>query len=477
MTINFLAKPKPNSTICRIIFEVSDGTDKTESGYKARKFNCASKIELPIAMWNQKENRANGKGREAMQINQRLSEIRAAVEHFFSVTKDISTVKEAVSEFVRVRAENLTAQYDDLLASIEVEGAVLDDGTLPLHKATKQLLDKMKSGDVRKRNRQHYSVNTLSLWSYFVQSLKEFEADHGKLDLNEHNFDRCFNVAARKKMAAFHLDYFNQYYSWLEAAGKLQNGIDSYVRLYKLVYSTLEKTHYLNLGGVQREFVSMRDEFETTSIPFELYASLHRNRNAYRALLDNKEKPYYDYILIAGVIGLRKSDMLSKERTKLIERDGNYYISSTSKKTDTPSMLQISKPLAELCQDNLSKHGHILSPDVKGGQLNYHIPHILSKIPGFDYPHTDYRVRFGKKEVRKQGPFHDFVTTHTLRRTAATNLALIGIPVHYIKKFCGWSPSTDILERRYLGRVDDFVNSTLMDNLHNKLDGFELKIA
>ena len=116
------------------------------------------------------------------------------------------------------------------------------------------------------------------------------------------------------------------------------------------------------------------------------------------------------------------------------ETDGQTYFRYSAQKTGTPAILPVKPKALEL----LKKYNYQL-PKTTNVEANRKIK-LIASMAGINAPATENGMT---------APKCNFVRTHTARRSAATNLAIEGVPLDFIAKLGGWK-NLDILQRYLL---------------------------
>ena len=127
-----------------------------------------------------------------------------------------------------------------------------------------------------------------------------------------------------------------------------------------------------------------------------------------------------------------KQDHISKEH--FFKTNGQTYFRYSAQKTGTPAILPVKPKALEL----LKKYNYQL-PKTTNVEANRKIK-LIASMAGINAPATENGMT---------APKCNFVRTHTARRSAATNLAIEGVPLDFIAKLGGWK-NLDILQRYLL---------------------------
>jgi integrase len=153
--------------------------------------------------------------------------------------------------------------------------------------------------------------------------------------------------------------------------------------------------------------------------------------------LDLSKKPflekYRDLLVLGCLTGLRFSDFSKIQASDI--RDSMLY--KKQKKSNHWVVIPLRSGAEKILKDNFKKQ----VPSVHDVDFNRYIK-IIGQLAGINTPVSFSYKRANKKiEVRK--PKHDWITSHTCRRSFCTNEFLAGTPVELIMKISGHKSLTD----------------------------------
>ncbi|MEM9528798.1 MAG: phage integrase SAM-like domain-containing protein, partial [Bacteroidota bacterium] len=131
-----------------------------------------------------------------------------------------------------------------------------------------------------------------------------------------------------------------------------------------------------------------------------------------------------DRFLVSYYMILRYSDSIRINRGNILNHNGQAYYQNTAQKTGTVSIVPI-KPAALAI---IQRHNYDLSGDTNQ-EANRKLK-VIAAMAGITMDMSEP----GEGYLPKSG----LVTTHTARRSAATNLLLAGIPLSQIMQVGGW---------------------------------------
>jgi site-specific recombinase XerD len=129
-----------------------------------------------------------------------------------------------------------------------------------------------------------------------------------------------------------------------------------------------------------------------------------------------------DSFLIDCFTGLRFSDGVELHKDKIIERDGVLMFTVNTKKTNE----RVHIPLHPIVKFTLDKYDGNLPPTVTNQTMNKNLK-IMGNLAGFNEIVYKTKTKGGKR-IETKHQMWELITTHTGRRSLATNLHLAGVP-------------------------------------------------
>jgi integrase len=217
---------------------------------------------------------------------------------------------------------------------------------------------------------------------------------------------------------AFYTDFLEYLFDYAQCS---KAGAGKHIKNLKAIMNkALSKGLHNNRTHQQKEFKVFRMS------PRKIYLNIDEIKSMERLSL--KDAPMLererDRFLICYYLLLRFSDCRHIRKDNCFISDGHTYIKTHHQKTQKEAILPLSKKAILL----LEKYDF---------QLNFTANQVanrhLKTIAGMAGINSPY------KEMDKTLPKSQFVTTHTARRSAATNLYLQGVSLKTISDLGGWS--------------------------------------
>lgn len=349
------------------------------------------------AYWDQSKQQVKGHPHRTQQdaTNALLSDIQSKIREFplYCIRNNEEQSVEGLKVFLESHyARNPTKDYEyftDYYREVYLSG--------------------IKSGAItyeRNGQRLRYGKDTIRTKETFLRTVSEFERSKYRLKFDNIN-----------------LKFYEDFRVWSEKKGHKPN---YFGRLIKELKTIMRYTHE---GGIHTNEEWKKKGFTTTT---EEITSVALNEDELKRLqsldLEGKQKHYRDTFLVGCYTALRFSDYSRLTPDHIKQRGDRLVIEITTKKTKASAII----PVADAIQDILMDPDYFNRKPNHPQKLNNAIKK-LCKQALIDEPTEVTRIVDGEKKT-KTVPKHELITTHTARRTGATNMYLAGIPTQAIMK-------------------------------------------
>jgi site-specific recombinase XerD len=276
----------------------------------------------------------------------------------------------------------------------------------------------------------------VGLSSSLIQFVTDYVEDckSGKLDLRPGTWKKFISHLNKLKSYAttrglddigfgdVNLPFYDDFKKYLRGSGVGRSGVANHIKcLKKFMQLGLDMELHTNLAFKSKAFKAERvqpnDKIYLTTDEIQAMADL--DLSARPAMEKERDRFLLSYYLV-----LRYGDSIRICEANISHHGGQYYYKNIAEKTDSVSFVPI-KPLA---LEIIRKHNYDLS-----GETNQEANRKLKVIAAHAGILTNMAGPGGGKV-----PKSTFVTTHTARRSAATNLLLSGVPLSEIMQLGGW---------------------------------------
>lgn len=185
---------------------------------------------------------------------------------------------------------------------------------------------------------------------------------------------------------------------------------------------------------------------------------------ALTAKLPENQRNSLKMFLFGCISGLRYTDIMNLKTSNIQQKGERYFLLTTAKKTNTAVTIPLPLQLIELLELKSCKVNHRLFKKLSNSNFNLHIKRIM-KLAGYTHAVPKYRFRNGvlievKTNLGHTYRFCDHISAHTMRRTAITNLLVLGVPEQVVRKLSGHAPGSKEFYR-YVSLAQDYTNRQL----------------
>lgn len=387
--------------------------------------------------WNKNEQRAK-QTREFPnypEFNRRLSNIKSKAESLFTrFLNDNTNRPPTIEEFRKILKIEFnkvpTLQKTSLFNYIEQ--FIKESGTR-LNEATGKPL----------------SRSTILIYKNHLRLLKNYETRTKK----------------RVDFDTIDLDFYHDFLEFLQVDNQFSsNTVGKHIKTLKIFLNDATER------GINKNLAFKSKRFKVTGENVEaIYLNELELKELYNLNLSwNKRlEKARDLFLVGCWTGLRFSDFSQIKQTNIKDS----YIKIETQKTKESVVIPIHKVVKEILLKYGNGSGVYLPPTISNAKLNYYLKEIGEMIPLLHSNETFQKTKAGKLIYITKKKY-ELITTHTARRSFATNLYLSGFPSISIMKITGHRT-----EEAFLGyiKVTPEDNAKLL-KLHWGIDS-ELKVV
>lgn len=226
------------------------------------------------------------------------------------------------------------------------------------------------------------------------------------------------------------LNFYNEFTEYMATEKKYAiNNIGKHIKTLKTFLNDATER------GYNSNFAFKMKKFKTFNVPVE---NIYLNETELDELLklDLTDEPRYDKVrdlfLVGCWTGLRFSDF-SNIKPENIDGD---FIEITTQKTAEPVVIPIHSTVKKIMRKYKGQYENSLPPAISSQKMNDYLKEIGKKLDTLKIPVSTSNTK-GGLYVTTTKPKHDLITTHTARRSFASNLYIEGFPTATIMKITG----------------------------------------
>lgn len=398
--VKFLLK-EPNSNSDTLIYLFYN--------YNSTRFKYSTGEKINPKYWNKEKERARttSKFPQYIEFNQRLSNFE---------NKFYNCYRRLVNDGVTPTTNRLRDELTDSLKGTVVKKE--DDFLKWLDKEIERRKDSRKSGSVK-------------VYRTLFNHLTAFSQRH-RIKLSFDSFD---------------LDFYDKFERYLlDEVRLVTNSFGKQIKTLKT---------FLNLASEKGFKVNPQYRSKKFKAPQETVNHIFLNSKELKKLaeLDLMDKPYLDRVrdsfLIGCHTGLRFSDFTQLKSRNLKIEEGRWYFLVNTQKTNR----RVKIPVKSVVKKIWNKYEGVLPRAISNQNMNKYLKE-LGALAELNEPIEIVRTR-GKETIKKVAQKHQLISSHTARRSFATNAFAEGIPPMLIMTITGHRTESAFL--KYIKHTSDDV--------------------
>ena len=377
-------------------FILKEPNSKTETlvymfyNYQYKRFKYSTGEKIHPKFWSPKAQRAkeSKQFKEYPEFNSRLDKLENGINNVFR----------------RFLNDGIQPNNDILKKALEAElfGNLLQGKKKTLFEFIEEYIEESKLNK---------KVGTITVY----KTVQRYLVDYAKKNNKNIDFD------------SITLDFYNAYMAYLTIDNNLSaNTVGKHIKTLKtFMNEATERGHNQNLEFKKRKFKTIKEESDTIYLTVDELKTMEE--------IDLSSSPRVekvrDLFLIGCYTGLRFSDFTQIKPENIISDKSMLQI--RTQKTGE----RVSIPLHPTVKKLLEKYDNNL-PKANTNQI---MNKYLKEVAGLAKLKDDVETTItkGGKLIKQSAKKYDLVTTHTARRSFATNLFLADIPAISIMKITG----------------------------------------
>ena len=280
----------------------------------------------------------------------------------------------------------------------------------------------------------------------------------------------------REKAVKYWMKFYDKFTSWMYYdQNNFDNVVGFYIKNIKVFMNYLVAEKNLMIGQYHKQFYCEKQEIPVIVLSTAQLNYLIHDK-AFEQSLSGKLKVIRDVFVFGCCVALRVSDLLAVTDKNIEKRENRYYLKVKSQKTSTYTSVLLPDYAVEIVKrygKRKEKNHKTLFPPMSISYFNIQLKAMAKNIPD-NREIKKIREQRGKQVVMYKCPekkihytLSNSITTHTMRRTAITNMLSLGMPENVVRKISGHAPNS-----KEFFRYVEFAQSTLDDETekyHNKM--------
>ena len=346
--------------------------------------------------WNEKVQRARNtlKHLQAASLNDSLDTKEAKIRDAFRTFTDSNNRYPSVELFREICKKVLNNQ---------VEEKSIDPVLVDLISYTNNYINEAESGKRQSSKGKPLAENTIKIFRTFVKNLMSFK-ETKKYDLGFVNMT---------------LDFFEEFKAYLTFDRKYAtNTVSKHIRILKSLINEARDEGLSTATFSGKRYQATSEETES------IYLNPDELQHLFDLDLSNNSKldKVRDLFLVGCWTGLRFSDFSSLSGKNF--KDG--FIEIQTQKTSQKVVIPIHQKVVVIMNKYQNLTANSLPPSLSNQKMNQY----LKELGAIAQLNEIIQVRYTKagRRIEKSVPKHSLISTHTARRSFATNMYNMGIP-------------------------------------------------
>lgn len=297
------------------------------------------------------------------------------------------------------------------------------------------------AGRRTKKNGSKISSGTIDNYLYLKKNLCAF-AEHSSFEMKlfiVNNLTQTEKERARRYYKKFYASFTNYLY---DRKKYFDNYTGLMIKTLRSFFNYLEEERNISVGTFHRSFYVPVEEIPIIALTQEQLRFILYDDEFNETVRYHDLEKIRDIFVFGCTVALRVSDLLSLTQKNLLIQGDRYYIGVKSQKTSTHTSIKLPEYAVEILKKYKSGKKNLL-PAISAGWFNARLKDFARLIPD-DFEMIKTRERRGKQVVVYKDPIRrihyrlsDHISTHTMRRTAITNMLCLGMPEHLVRKISG----------------------------------------
>lgn len=254
--------------------------------------------------------------------------------------------------------------------------------------------------------------------------------------------------AGRLTFADIDKKFYNEFvnflrYEWDEGEGMRENSIGTTIKRLITVFKKAKKEGHLHTNDLDDFLIITQDVDNIALTDEEIQMIIDVNL---------RKKPHLERerirFLVAYNFLLRFNDSITVDKKHIYQEKGRHYFRMHTTKTKQPVFI----PIMPLVFSMLEMSGFSI-PTVSNQKSNDNLKE-LGRLAGID---SDYMITewIKGKKVETVYKRWELISTHTTRRSGATNMYLAGLDLESIRMFGGWRTIKQLMDYIKIDKIEN----------------------
>jgi len=309
------------------------------------------------------------------------------------------------------------------------------------------LADRFIAGEIKSHKGKDKSSGSLKNYHAVTKHLKDFQ--------NKFKYKISFDTIT--------LDFFYKYVTYLKNDLKLSvNTIAKDISIIKVFMGEAVELGYThNLDFKKSKFSYSEEETDQIYLTEKEIFKIYNHDFSFNQKLENVR----DLFVFGCFIGLRFSDFSNVKPENIVSIDNELFIKMHTQKTNELVII----PCNPIVKEIFKKYNHntnMLPKTISNQKFNEYIKEVFEKAEMNEY---------GRLSSKPELKLYEIVSSHTARRSFATNYYLQGFPTIDLMKITGHKTEKAFLKYIRVSKLD--IAKRFSDHIKKNWSAMMLKVA
>ncbi|HCF63245.1 MAG TPA: hypothetical protein DEU93_02935 [Chitinophagaceae bacterium] len=335
-----------------------------------------------------------------------------------------------------------------------------------------QFIKASKLGYRRKQDGNKIKPQTIENYTYVLKLIQDFENDCNKSI-------RIRSVSGlQARQLKVEMNYWKRFYTqFSDYLFKVKGCYDNYVghvfKILRVFFNFLEKEKMIQVNLFKTHFYVRKEEVGIVTLMPEQLRFLIFDKTFEETLLKSL-RTTKDVFVFGCTTGLRCSDIFNLRFRDIVQQESHYYLAMRAVKTGVITRVKLPPYIIDIVSKrrrNKSDSSKIFTP-ISNVQFNKNI-RKLAECAGWTHIVGKQRSRNGVQveqincTIKKTYRFCDLLSSHTMRRTAITNMLMLGMSEQVVRNISGHSPKSTSFYR-YVNFAQTYIDSEI-NKMHERM--------
>jgi integrase len=293
---------------------------------------------------------------------------------------------------------------------------------------------------------ENLSEYTNLTYERLIRSYAKFVEETGE-DLNLIEIDLSGKaVDERIEIAKAVDEHFNHLKTWMIEQDYKPNTQKNVVTILRRFYRSAAREFMLTLPPIKDP---KGEEVPIVTLPQEVYEKILRDEYKLSRSEDTVVRSLWQIATVMLTTSLRVGDIAELSPGNIVFlSSGHAELTRITKKKKKRAQVILPPQVACIIKENIAAHGDLFPVKATVNFIRANLHHLWSKIPELSAPYTVERLTSDRTGIiQVTAPLSQFLTPHSLRKSAITSMIARGVPDRQVKWASGHTGDSKAFEK------------------------------